>query len=598
MRAALRLIAAAALLAAAVPARAAWDDYEIIQWQSRNAPAYAALKRLGVSAAMVMADRDGTGAPVQRQFAPMQAVGLSWYVENIATDFYASYHRWSPPREVNWRFVEAQQRLRQNPDDQTIFRRDPSFADPVWQQRIRDRLIATVHEQSPYRPLYYSLGDETGIADLTAFFDFDLSPASLEGMREWLRQGYGSLAALNAEWGTDFSRWQDVRPETTRQAMRRADDNFAAWADFKAWMDLAFARALRMGTDAVHSADPTALAAIEGVQIPGWGGYDYSLLVDAVDVMELDDPPLAHSLNPHLIMLNTSFGGEPRQIHAIWRNLLAGSRGIILWDGEDATVRDDATVGTRGEAYAATFAEIRGGIGRLLIAGEPQFDAVAILHSPASFRTQWMLEQKPNGDAWMTRTAETELGANAARDAMWAYERAITHLGLQPVYVTSARDLRSRGFKALILPHAIALSPDDARAIREFAEAGGTAIADVQPGVFDAHSRRLPQPLLDAGMLRLIAPGELTGASLGVTPRVRLEAPNGDVTSHTWRHGKDMIIGVQRDFAADAADETVVLTLPQLAEVYDIRKRQALGRVASVTLTLDAVAPALLSVTP
>ena len=295
-----------------MPARAAWDDYEIIQWQSRNAPAYAALKRLGVSAAMVMADRDGTGTPVQRQFAPMQAAGLSWYVENIATDFYASYHRWSPPREVNWRFVEAQQRLRQNPDDQTIFRRDPSFADPVWQQRIRDRLIATVHEQSRYHPLYYSLGDETGIADLTAFFDFDLSPASLEGMREWLRQGYGSLAALNAEWGTDFARWEDVRPETTRQAMRRADDNFAAWADFKAWMDVAFARALRMGTDAVHSADPTALAAIEGVQIPGWGGYDYSLLVDAVDVMELDDPPLAHSLNPHLIMLNTSFGGEPR----------------------------------------------------------------------------------------------------------------------------------------------------------------------------------------------------------------------------------------------------------------------------------------------
>ena len=89
----------------------------------------------------------------------------------------------------------------------------------------------------------------------------------------------------------------------------------------------------------------SALAAIEGVQIPGWGGYDYSLLVDAVDVMELDDLPLAHSLNPRLIMLTTSFGGEPRDIHAIWRDLLAGSRGMILWDGEDAIVRDDATVG-------------------------------------------------------------------------------------------------------------------------------------------------------------------------------------------------------------------------------------------------------------
>ena len=66
------------------------------------------------------------------------------------------------------------------------------------------------------------------------------------------------------------------------------------------------------------------------------------------------------------------------------------------------------------------FAEIRGGIGALLMASEPHFDPVAILYSPASFRTQWMLEQKPKGDAWMTRTAETELASNAARDAMWA----------------------------------------------------------------------------------------------------------------------------------------------------------------------------------
>jgi hypothetical protein len=168
------LLVAGALLAA-MPARA-WDDYQIIQWQSRNEPAYAALKRLGVTAAMVMANRDGTGIPAEKQFAPMQAAGLSWYVENAATDFYSAYHRWFPNREVNWRFVEAQQCFQQNPDDETVFWRDPSFADPAWQQRIRDRLITTVREQSRHHPLYYSLGDETGIADLTAFFDFDLSP--------------------------------------------------------------------------------------------------------------------------------------------------------------------------------------------------------------------------------------------------------------------------------------------------------------------------------------------------------------------------------------------------------------------------------------
>ncbi len=597
MKAALRLLVGGALLGAAVPAHA-WDDYQIIQWQSRNEPAYAALKQLGVTAATVMANRDGTGTPVEKQFVPMQAAGLSWYVENIATDFYSAYHRWFPGRKVNWRFVEAQQRLQQDPDDETVFRRDPSFADPVWQRRIRDRLIATVHEQSRFRPLYYSLGDETGIADLTAFFDFDLSPGSLEGMRAWLRQSYGSLGTLNAEWGTGFARWEDVRPETTRQAMRRSDDNFAAWADFKAWMDVAFARALRMGTDAVHAADPSALAAIEGVQIPGWGGYDYSLLVDAVDVMELDDLPLAHSLNPHLITLTTSFGSDPEYLHAIWRDLLAGSRGLILWDSENTVVRDDATRVDRGDAYAVTFAEIRGGIGALLIASEPQSDPVAILYSPASFRTQWMLEQMPRGDAWMKRKSETETESNAARDAMWAYRHAITHLGLQPAYVASVGNLRTRGFKALILPHAIALSPDDARAIREFAAAGGTVIADSQPGVFDAHSRRLPQPLLDTGTMRMVPPGELNASSLGVTPPVRIESPLGDVTGHIWRHGNDLIIGVQRDYLAAAANETVVLSLPQPADVYDLRRRGSLGRTDRVTLALDAVSPALLSIAP
>jgi hypothetical protein len=158
--------------------------------------------------------------------------------------------------------------------------------------------------------------------------------------------------------------------------------------------------------------------------------------------------------------------------------------------------------------------------------------------------------------------------------------------------------LKERGLRTLILPHAIALSPDDVRAIRAFAAAGGTVIADVQPGVFDAHSRRLMQPLLDTGIFRMIAPGALNTSSLGVTPRVRLEAPEHDVSSHIWQHGNDIIIGVQRDYSDTAANETVVLNLPQPANVYDLRKKQSLGRIDRVTLALDAVSPALLSIAP
>ena len=457
-----------------------------------------------------------------------------------------------------------------------------------------------MREESRYHPLYYNLGDETGIADLSAFWDFDLSPGSLAGMRTWLRQRYGTLAALNAEWGSHFATWNDVQPETTREAMRRTDDNFAAWADFKAWMDVAFARALRMGTDAVHAADPSALAAIEGVQVPGWGGYDYTNLVGAVDVMELDDLPLAHSLNPKLITLTTAFRAAPEDIHRIWRDLLAGSRGLVLWDSKNTIVGDDATLGARARAYADTFAEIRGGIGALLLAGTPHADPVAILYSPASFRTQWMLDQKPKGDAWMTRNAEDEIEDNAAREAMWSYARSIEHLGLQPQYLSSAMlergDLKARRIKLLILPHAIALSPAEARAIREFAAAGGSVVADAPPGAFDQHSRRMAQPLLDAGVARIIVPDDLR--AIAPRPPVQVAAPNADVVTHIWHHGNNTIVAVQRDFSPAGENETAVLTLPQPADVYDLRTKQSLGRTDHVSLTLDAVYPALLSVTP
>ena len=96
----------------------------------------------------------------------------------------------------------------------------------------------------------------------------------------------------------------------------------------------------------------------------------------------------------------------------------------------------------------------------------------------------------------------------------------------------------------------------------------------------------------------MISPNELDLSALGVTPRVAIEAPDGDVTSHIWQHGKDKIIGVQRDFAPDASRETVVVTLPQQADVYDLRTKLPLGHTDHVTVALDRVSPALLSVTP
>ena len=317
---ALAWVLAAPLLAH--PACAGWDSFQIIHWQARDLTQWRTLRALGVTAATVIADRgDGLGTPMDRQETAPREAGVRWYIENSATDFYAPYHRYAPGREVNWRFVAAQERLRADPDDPAALFRQPSLLDRTARKSIAARLTRLVAREKPFRPLYYSLGDETGIADLSAYWDFDLSPDSVAGFRDWLRGQYGSLAALNREWGTHFPNWALVQPETTRVAMRRTDNNFAAWNDFKAWMDTSFADALRFSTETIHRADPSALSAIEGVQTPGWGGYDWSKLATAVDVMEIGDDDIGlsvlRSVNPRVVPLITSFAASPEDLHRI-----------------------------------------------------------------------------------------------------------------------------------------------------------------------------------------------------------------------------------------------------------------------------------------
>ena len=482
-----------------------WSGFQIIMWQQQTLPGYDSLRTLGVTAAKVPADRRGeTAKGIADKIEPIVEAGLGSYVENITTDFYSAYHRYFPNRPVNWRFLAVKQRHATNPSDNSVFIRQPSLSDPLWLTHIRQRLRNSVRSYAAYRPLFFNLADETGIADLTAFWDFDWSPASLAGFRAWLETQYTSLPALNAEWGTAFARWENVLPENTTAAMQRTDGNYARWSDFKAWMDVAFSRAIRTGTDAIHDGGGWARAAIEGVQIPGWGGYDYSHLAGTVDVMEVinDDVSIAlmRSLNPRLTILTTSFGDRPMELHQLWNAVLHGSRGLVLWDENDEFFDAKGGLGPRAQAMATDFEELRHGVGSLLTASEPRYDPIAILYSPASFRMQWMQDQRAHGEAWTQRQADTEDEDNAiriaTRDALAALERQ----GFTPRFVTDdeiASGLLQRAqYRLLILPHVLALSSSAARQIGRFRNNEGRLAIIGEAGIFDSHGRPLAKPYM------------------------------------------------------------------------------------------------------
>jgi glycosyl hydrolase family 42 (putative beta-galactosidase) len=617
----LGLAAASAAPAAEERPAEAWSEYRAIIWQPQKAGHCAALRELQIDAgALTPENRERPAQGLERRIAPLRDCGLSWYVENIATDFYSPYHRYAEGKPVNWRFIEVKKAYRANPADPRAFFRDPSLSDPGWQARIRERLIETVRLHRAHRPLFYDLADEPGIADLSAFWDFDFSPHSLAGMREWLKQRYGGLAALNEQWGSRFSSWDSVVPMTTAEAMKRRDGNYSAWADFKEWMDEAFARALALGTQAVHAADPRAYAAIAGAQVPGWGGYDYSRLATAVDLIEPYDDggnvEILRSLNPGLVQLRTSYAG-PGEVHAIWRGLLRGSRGVIFWDPKYQIVGEDGRVGERGRELAPVLKEIKSGLGALLMRSERQTAPVAVLYSPASLRVQWMLDWQPRGSAWSDRApSEVFEDASAVRESLTGFLDLLGRTGLEARVLTPGlleQGALREGIRVLILPRALALSAREAAQIRRFAAGGGTVIAEGVPGQYDEHGRRLAKPQL-AGLFPAAGGSRAGGAILlkgrygagglarllaqaGVEPMFTLSRGDGsradDIETHVWWDGEKTIIGLQRELR-DAKAEPVRLTLREPARTVDLRTGGLLGTGASLELTIDPVAPTLL----
>jgi hypothetical protein len=600
---------------------AAWDRFEVILWHDHGPAALTAARGIGITAGMMFGLRAASvdAAPLIARGAALRDAGLDFYVENIATDFYAAYHRWQPGHPVTWRFDALRARHRADPADPDVWRRDPGLADPAWRAAIAARLTAHAKALAPLHPLFYSLGDEAGIADLSAAWDFDRAPAALTACRTWLRGQYGTLAALAAEWGSRFARWDDVTPPLTDAAVAQGGENFAAWSDGKACMDAAFAEALAAGTAALHAGDPAALSAIEGAQIPGWGGYDYTRLPFAVDAMEIydfaDAVEIATALDPALILLSSS-GGGPAEVHELWHAALRGARGLILWDPDGAVADAAGTVGPRGRALAPAIAALHGEGGMRLLASRAEPGPVALLYSPPSERIAWLRDRRAEaargGPDWSTRDAEAELADTPTRVDRHAAIGALLHAGITPRVLGPAELAAGvpAGVRVLLLVHALALSDAEADAVRRFAAAGGVVLADAPPGAFDAHGRpRAALPLADvarplAGFAGATLWPVLTAA--GVMPPVVLTHPDGtavDDVELRLRRAVDgtLLLGALRDLPATGVDrgaETVVLTLPQPMVVRDLLAGTPALRTSRLVLTPAPSRPALLALAP
>ncbi len=484
-----------------------WDDYHVIMWSTGQPKElslwFERLKQMECTGEECYRGRDA---------APFVENGMEFYVENLVPQLAYLHSR----RKLYDEDFEGYTSTR----EKRFLIRKPCLHDPGFWGEIKGSLQELVQPYVVHQPLLYNLQDELSIGSFASPMDYCFSDETLNTFREWLQGQYGSLEALNQEWETHFVSWDAVLPMTTYEIKARERDalqadrleNYAPWADHRAFMDLAFAQTLDRLRGFIRELDPTTPVGIEGTQMPScWGGYDLWQLSKVIDWIEPYDIANSREMFRSFLpstapIVGTVFGSDFQRIRRnLWWLALHGDRGCIIWDDEKSRCIEKTEEGMpiteRGEGLAPIFAELRS-VAPILFDLERVDDRIAIHYSQASIRAHWMFESRQDGDTWPRRFSSYESEHSRFARVRDSFVRVVEDLGLQYNFVSYEQiedgELLDGGYKVLLLPQSVAMSSKECEQIEAFVRAGGVVIADNMTATMDEHCKRLPEGQLDA----------------------------------------------------------------------------------------------------
>lgn len=483
-----------------VTPRRKWDDYHIFMYYAYSPAQQPRLRDIGVNAGQVQSGRARTPTGAK----PWWAHDYPFYCDQLAHRYYAAYHTpaFSPKHKM---LQVAKANYKKNRNSKLALYRKPCFHDRDARAKAMAGYRRCVELQMRFKPFMYGT-DEAGVANLVEAFDFCFDPRTLAAMRKWLIKQYGSLKAINQQWGTNFEKLDDVVPFTTDEMMKRGDDNLSPWADHRTFMNLTFAEAVKESSDVVKSVDPEALASLVGCQMPGaFGGYDYWLLSQAMDAIEPynigNNREIWRSFAPNKPAVTTGFGARAMEPWRLWYQLLHGDRGVIVYDEKNRYLKADGSPTEIGARIGRTYRELTGGICKQLSYMERVSDPVAIHYSQPSITAHWMFERRPIGQRWVDKGSWHERRESEFLRLRQSLIYLLEDDMLQYTFV-SYEQLESGAFdktdaKVLILPQSVAMSKAECDAVRRFVKRGGTVIADCRTAIMDEHCKMLDKGQLD-----------------------------------------------------------------------------------------------------
>ena len=530
--------------AAGPPSAAAdrWKRFVLLVWQYKTPPPGPEAKRLYESLNLRGVHLDNGFSDELLTFAKRNR--FVYYVDHAAGkgDLYLHRNEWDA-------FLEGYRKDRRRPV------RPRSIWDPAVRARLKERMRDNITRARTGPVLAYAFDDEISLTSFTSPADVDWSPEGLARFRTWLQTEYKGLPALNRQWGTTFTRWEDVEP-------RGVDDllpfhaqpldrwNLAPWLDHRRFMDGAWADLLAELTREANALDPATPAGFVGGQAPAaYGGFDYARLAESVQWMEAYDIGGTNEIlrsfwGTRRPRVQTYFLTEnlPQDKWFLWYYLVHGNRGVICWpDTPRGPWFENGAARPSVRALADTFRQVQGPVSEIFPGATFAHDGIGLYYSQPSIALSWFMDIQPHGRTWVNRSSS--MNNDNATDILnrTAWMKLLEDAGFQ-YNVVSYREVAKKGaaalaaYRVLILPRTLALSDAEAAAIREWVAGGGTLIADYLPGVFDEHGTARPggAGALDAafGIARDPAQGVLDGKTVTEVNAERYQKPLGDRLSY------------------------------------------------------------------
>ena len=361
--------------------------------------------------------------------------------------------------------------------DKQYLIRKPCLSDPAFWEDMEEKIAKTVTREMKVSPIAYFANDEGSLTCYKDELEFCFCEHTLGGMRIWLKEQYGEIAKLNQAWKTCFTDWDVVTPDAYDEAYAR--NHFRAWGDHRLYMEIVFTRVYEKLIALVRKYDSEGALRMSGCQESSpYTGCDYYELHKHVGYFEAYGGGNQMEFHRSFIHPGTVLGAWTgygvsgiTARHQVWSRTLHGislHSMFHFW----SNINTDYSFPKTALDLSKPLIELRReGLGKLLLHASTR-DAlgVAMHYSMRSIHGAYAkgneYKYANNREGWV----------NVLEDCGYQYNFVAT---------PQIEEGELAKYRVFILPYSIELSEKEAEKIREFANKGGTVIADFQTGVMD-----------------------------------------------------------------------------------------------------------------